>query len=248
MLRLLKKYIVDSQLFVSAMGTMLALYFWLQYDTVRVSTDLVAILFVTYLNGYLYTKYQNSKYYKKVIALNIFLGLISLYLLWYNEHIFFYKWCIIVGIGLLYNSFFLFKIIRRLPLVKVFYVGFTWALLNAWLVFSEMDWTIFGVSWLYITALVLPFDIRDRHEDEVVTFPKIIGVQNTKYLAYLLLFLALIVGIYHIKLYFSLSLFLSVLVSYIMIYFAEDERRDAYYSFGIELCVGLPFLFSILLN
>jgi hypothetical protein len=42
------------------------------------------------------------------------------------------------------------------------------------------------ITWLFISALVLPFDIRDMNSDDVVTFPILIGIQKTKFLAYLL--------------------------------------------------------------
>jgi 4-hydroxybenzoate polyprenyltransferase len=59
-----------------------------------------------------------------------------------------------------------------------------WALVNCWLTLPEFSIPIFLISFFFITALVLPFDIRDMKSDTVKTFPMMIGVQNTKYIAY----------------------------------------------------------------
>lgn len=245
-IKLLKKYLIDSQIFVALMGTFLAVFVMMEQNVFH--WEMIFVVFITYFNGYLYTKFQASRYFKKVIFGSVFLGILNLLLIVKNIEIDFYKWLIIVVLGLLYNSFFLTKIIRKVPLLKVFYVGLTWAFINAWLILPHFHFPIFIITWLYITALVLPFDIRDMKEDKIVTFPKIIGVQNTKYLAYFLIFLATICSIFYFNFDAVIAFYGSMMVSYIFIYFAENQREDVYFSFGVELCVGLPFLFFILLN
>ena len=42
---------------------------------------------------------------------------------------------------------------------------------------------------------------------------------------------------------FALCYFLSVVIGFILIYFAQPSRSDAYYSFGVETISGLPFCF-----
>ncbi|PZU18211.1 MAG: hypothetical protein DI622_10185, partial [Chryseobacterium sp.] len=99
-----------------------------------------------------------------------------------------------------------------------------------------------------ITALVLPFDIRDMKRDTVQTFPMLIGVQNTKYIAYLLIFMSNIIAILYLTPHYSIPFFLSGIISYIFIYFSENERNDAYFSFGVETCSALPFLFLLIME
>ncbi len=228
------------------MGTFLAIYFMLDQQVFQL--EMILVVFITYCNGYLYTKFQRSRYFKKVLFINIILGGLGLLLVFQNPEIKLFKWLIIIALGLFYNSFFLASFIRKIPLLKVFYVGFTWALLNGWFILPEMNWAIFFSSWLYITALVLPFDIRDMKKDNIVTFPKIIGVRNTKLLAYIFLFLALGISYFYANSPFFIAFLMSSAVSFILIYFADNQKKDAYFSFGIELCVGLPFLFFILLK
>lgn len=246
-LKVLKKTVIDSQIFVSLMGTFFAVFFMLEQNTFRFPS--VLLIFITYFSGYLYTKYQNTKYFHKIFLLNVITGIISAALIIFNHNeIRLVKWCIIVVLGLLYNSFFLETYIRKIPLLKVFYVGLVWALVNAWLTLPEFNFPIFFISFFFLTALVLPFDIRDMKSDTVQTFPKLIGVQNTKYLAYLFLFISTILSVFYLKITFATSFFYTSIFTFILIYFSESKRDDLYFSFGVETCSVLPFLFLIIME
>ena len=246
-LKLLKKSVIDSQLYVSLMGTVFAVFFMLEQNTFRFPS--VLLIFITYFSGYLYTKYQKTKYFYKILMLNFVTGIISACLIILNHNeIRLVKWFVIVVLGLLYNSFFLETYIRKIPLLKVFYVGLVWALVNSWLTLPEFNFPIFFISFFFVTALVLPFDIRDMKSDTVQTFPKLIGVQNTKYLAYIFIFIACILAIFHLKIQFAISFFLASIFTYILVYFSKNSNKDSYYSFWVETCSGLPFLFLILLE
>jgi len=246
-LKVLKKTVIDSQLYVSLMGTFFAVFFMLEQNTFRFPS--VLLIFITYFSGYLYTKYQNTKYFYKIFLLNVITGIISAALIIFNHNeIRLVKWSVIVVLGLLYNSFFLETYIRKIPLLKVFYVGLVWGLMNCWLTLPEFSLPIFLISFLFITALVLPFDIRDMKSDTVQTFPKLIGIQNTKYLAYVLVFVSAILSAFYLKTEFSTSFFLASIITFILIYFSESKRDDLYFSFGVETCSVLPFLFLIIME
>lgn len=241
-LNLAKKYLIDSQVYVSLMGTFLAGFFMLEQKIFRWPTLL--LIFITYFSGYLYTKYQyDKKKFLKILVFNCICGIISVILILKNHNEYrLLKWAIIVILGLLYNSFFLEKFIRKIPLLKIFYVGLTWALINSWLILPEFNLEIFFITWLFISALVLPFDIRDMESDEVVTFPILIGVQKTKFLAYALVFSSSLLGIFFLDLIFSLCFFLTTIITFLLIYFSENNNREAYFSFLVESCSGLPLL------
>ena len=246
-LKLLKKYVLDSQFFVSLMGTLFAVFFMLEEGFFLWPT--VFLIFITYFSGYLYTKYQHHKNFNKILIINTLSGIICAVLIFLNHNeIRLLKWLVIVILGLLYNSFFLEKFVRKIPLLKVFYVGLVWGLVNSWLILPEFNLEIFLISFLFITALVLPFDIRDMNDDDVVTFPKIIGVQNTKHLAYFLIFFSTLIAIYFLKSDFSNAFFLTSISTFALIYFSENSNSDNYFSFWVELCSGLPFLFLVLLK
>ncbi|MCE3074820.1 UbiA prenyltransferase family protein [Chryseobacterium gwangjuense] len=246
-LKILKKSVIDSQLYVSLMGTLFAVFFMEEQNTFRLPS--VILIFITYFSGYLYTKYQCTKHFFKILIVNGLAGITCAFLIYHNHNeIRLLKWFVIVILGLLYNSFFLDVYIRKIPFLKVFYVGLVWALVNCWLTLPEFSVPIFFISLFFITALVLPFDIRDMKRDTVQTFPMLVGVQNTKYIAYLLIFVSNILSILYLTPHYSIPFFLSSVISYIFIYFSENERSDAYFSFGVETCSALPFLFLLIME
>lgn len=243
-LNLAKKYIIDGQIYVSLMGTALAVFFMLEQNIFRWPT--VLLIFITYFSGYLYTKYQKHRLFPKILVFNLLCGIISAVLIFQNHNeIRLVKWLVIVLLGLMYNSTFLEIYIRKVPLLKVFYVGFTWALVNSWLILPEFHLGIFFVTLLFITALVLPFDIRDMHEDKVMTFPKLIGVQRTKVMAYWLVLVAAIISVLYLKTAFAMAFLLNSVITFFLIYFSTNSSRNTYFTFWIESCTGLPLLFYI---
>lgn len=246
-IKILKKTVIDSQIYVSLMGTLFAVFFMKEQNTFRFPT--ILLIFITYFSGYIYTKYQYTKYFFRILVLNAIAGIACAFLIIHNHNeVRLLKWFIIVVLGLLYNSFFLDVYIRKIPLLKVFYVGLVWALVNCWLTLPELSLPIFLISFFYITALVLPFDIRDMNSDTIKTFPMIIGIQNTKYIAYGLVFISSLIGIFYLKPLYALSFFLSSIITYIFIYFSENKRDDSYFSFGVETCSALPFLFLLIME
>ena len=230
------------------MGTAFAVFFMLEQNIIKLPT--IAFIFITYFSGYIYTKYQNSgKLFNKILIFNILSGIICAALIIYNHNENrLMKWVIIVILGLLYDSKFLKYFVRKIPLFKIFYVGLTWALINSWLILPEFNSNFFWISWLFITALVLPFDIRDMRSDDVITFPKLIGVQNTKYFAYILVFLSLIISIFYLEFHYSFAFLLTSGFTFLLIYFSENSNKDSYFSFWVELCSGLPLLFTVLMK
>ena len=246
-LKILKKTVIDSQIYVSVMGTLFAVFFMKEQNTFRFPT--VLLIFITYFSGYLYTKYQYTRHFLKILVLNAVAGIICAFLIIHNHNeIRLLKWFIIVVLGLLYNSFFLDVYIRKIPLLKVFYVGLVWALVNCWLTLPEFSFPIFFISFFFITALVLPFDIRDMNSDTVQTFPKLIGVQNTKYTAYILVFTSMLIAVFYLKPVYNAAFFLSGIITFILIYFSENKRDETYFSFWVETCSALPFLFLLIME
>jgi hypothetical protein len=245
-LKLLKKNVIESQILVSLMGTLFAVFFMVEQSLTKTPT--IILVFITYFSGYIYTKYQNTgKLFYKILIFNVIFGIMCAGLIIYNHNQNrLIKWLIIVVIGLLYDSSFLKYFVRKIPLFKVFYVGLTWALINSWLILPEFHSKIFWISWLFITALVLPFDIRDMKSDKVVTFPRLIGVQNTKNLAYFLVFVSINISSSNLEITAAIAFFVTGIFTFILIYFSENSNKDSYFYFWVELCSGFPFVFLIL--
>jgi len=248
MINLFKKYVINSQFYVSFMATLFTLFFMLENSIME--KGIAVLVFFTFLNGYLYTKYQaRKKEFVWVLIFNAitFLGCV-VYIFYHHHFEFFPKWIAIVVFGLLYNSSLLDFHVRRFPFVKIFYVALVWALTNAWMILPKFDGGIFFINFFFISALILPFDIRDMKSDKVVTFPNTFGVQKTKYFAYILAFLAGIISIYSLQPAFSLAFLLTILLTFVFIYFSEENRSDLYYSFGVETMDGIALVFLGLLS
>ncbi|MBS1549759.1 MAG: hypothetical protein JSS94_07840 [Bacteroidetes bacterium] len=246
-LKIIKKYIIDSQIYVSLMGSFLASFFMLEQNTFRFPSFF--LIFFTYFGGYIYTKYQYSKRMMQILFLCAIAGIICAVLIIQNHNIErLYKWMVICLLGLLYNSYFLKINVRKIPLFKIFYVGFIWGLMDAWLSLQEFHWSIFGVSFLFITALVLPFDIRDMKNETVLIFPNMIGVRNTKILAAILLIASGFIAYFYLQPIFALAFILSILCTLPFVFYSKNSLPDAYFSFGVESCSAFPLLFYVLLR
>lgn len=242
-LNVLKKICINSQIFVSLMGTFLAIFFMHEQNVFRLPT--AWLIFLTYFSGYLYTKYQDNQiFFFKILIFNSVCGIISAWLIYQNHNeIKLIKWLIIVVMGLLYNSKFLNKIVRNIPLFKIFYVGTVWALVNSWLIIPGFSTPIFWSSFLFVSALVLPFDIRDMQKDKIITFPQLIGVEKTKFLAYILLFASSVLLTFATNIMFAVSFFLAVVIAIVFVYFSQPYRKDFFFTIGVEMCTGLPLFF-----
>lgn len=246
----LKRWLIDSQFYVALMGTFFAVFFMLRENFFNWSV--ITLIFITYFCGYSYTEFQYSKKINRVLVLNAVAALICIVILFYekNEYLF-YRWLLICGLGILYDSVFLQKLnLRKIPFLKIFYVALVWALINGWLVSPTFYWGSFWITLLFITALLLPYDIRDMNRDRgrVVTFPLRFGILKTKMLAVVLLLLASgLMYHYFTEIYF-IAFALTLVITSILILFTKQNYRDFYFSFWLETCSGLPLIFVWLLN
>lgn len=248
MIKIFKKYVIDSQFYVSLVATMLATFFMLERS--QLDWGLVALVFFTYFNGYLYTKYQaNKKVLPIVLIFNAITFLLCIgYVFSLGQYWFLWRWLVIIFLGLLYNSSFLDFHIRSKPFLKVFYVGLVWGLTNAWLVLPDFNLDIFIINFFFISGLVLPFDIRDMDSDRILTFPRVFGVARTKEIAYILVFVAGVIAVHTLRLEFALAFLLTMAFTFILIYFSKPKRPDLFYSFGVETMDGVALLFFLLIH
>jgi 4-hydroxybenzoate polyprenyltransferase len=66
-----------------------------------------------------------------------------------------------------------------------------------------------------------PFDIRDVDTDSIVTFPQLIGIKKTKYLAYGMLISAAVLSIIYLKEQYAIAFVLTCFISMIFVFFTE---------------------------
>ena len=238
-INLLKKLFLKSQLYVSFCATLLGAFVLKEQDAYQI--PLLVILFLTFWNGYFFTVFHKKK---DAIFWNLVgFVIISFLIFKFLNFEFYSKWLIILFLGLLYNADFFNINIREFSLIKTFYVGFVWAMTLVWLPFENFHLAWFIIIFLFVSGITFPFEIRDLERDGFITLPKKIGIQNTKYLSYLFLFLSSVMAIKFLKLEFAISFFFTSIFAFILIYFSDKKREDIYYSFLMESLSLLPFFF-----
>ncbi|UGS24082.1 hypothetical protein [Flavobacterium channae] len=140
--------------------------------------------------------------------------------------------------------------------VKIYIVGITWVgvtvilpLVEAEIQFST-DVLLMAVQrFLLIFSMVLVFDIVDVKQDDIhlQTVPQKIGVELTKKLGYVLLFLLLILEFFYTNNHHFLPFFFKLLVCgtiAIFLFFANENRSRYYASFWVE---SVPILWWLVL-
>jgi 4-hydroxybenzoate polyprenyltransferase len=150
------------------------------------------------------------------------------------------------------------KLVRSIPYLKIFLISFTWAWVTVVFPLLLMDnrdaWLIFLLSierFLFIMAIDIPFDIRDYEQDarqSVNTLVHKIGVDGSKQLAIYLLVVSSLLSLIATYLgwvpsYYSIIHIGVYLLATYLVFFTKKERKDAYYSFGLD---GTMLLIGIL--
>ena len=243
-INLLKNILLKSQIYVSLCATLLGVFILQEQESYQ--NTLAFILFLTFWNGYFFTVYHKRKFAKIWNILGFVL--ISSILLKYFDLNFYLKWLIVLILGFLYNADFLNINLRQFSLVKTFYVGLIWALSLVWFPLKEMNWEWFFIIFFYTSAITFPFEIRDLKRDDFTTLPMKIGIQNTKYLSYLFLFISSVLAIKFLKLDYALAFSINAILAAILVYFSHQKRADWYYSFLMESLSVMPFLILVLLK
>jgi len=130
--------------------------------------------------------------------------------------------------------------LRDISFVKIFLIAIVWAYVTVLLPLLEfeiqLDTNSLGMLLeriLFIFLITLPFDLRDWEIDKlnnVMTIPAKIGVQNTIYLAFLVLviWLGLIWQIYPSC--FSIPLTISGLSTGVIIFYSPKQKHDYYFT------------------
>jgi len=147
------------------------------------------------------------------------------------------------------------KTLRNIAGVKIYVVGITWAIttvllpvIEEGLILSADVWVVFLQRFLFVVALVLPFDIRDLEMDakHLKTIPQKIGVKYTK-----LYGLFLLLGFFFLEFFkdelLEKNLIVMPLVFIITLLFIvlSTKRQSTFYSsFFVE---GIPVLWLGLL-
>lgn len=153
----------------------------------------------------------------------------------------------LITIALFYAVKMFSKSLRDIPFIKIILIAFSWAavtvLIPAYInneSSAEDTWTLFILNFIYIFALVIPFDIRDLDfdEPEKKTIPQIIGMKAAKYTAIILLFICGLLSFALLK--EAVFLVPVYMVSMIVLFQINDKKKELFYACGID---GLILLF-----
>jgi len=155
----------------------------------------------------------------------------------------------LIAIALFYAVKMFSKSLRDISFLKILLIAVSWAsvtvLIPAYINQNEFEqdiWVLFTLNFLYIFALVIPFDIRDLDFDEAdkKTIPQLMGVKPAKIMAALIIALCGVLSM--IFLANGVQLLPVYILSIIVMLLVNKKRKEFYYAFGID---GLILLFPV---
>ncbi|WP_240491730.1 hypothetical protein [Flavivirga aquatica] len=145
--------------------------------------------------------------------------------------------------------------LRSISGLKIYLIGLIWSGVTVFLPLINNDFVLDAnvlitsiQRFLFIMALMLPFEIRDLQYDSVKlsTIPQRIGIAKTKLIGVLLLLVFTFVQFLkkEMGLIYSIILFTTTLVTILLLLVSKKEQTKYYSSFIVE---GVPILWLILM-
>ena len=250
---------------------------------INVNYELLAFLFFSTVTGYNFVKYAEiaglhhrslAKSLKSIQIFSIFCGLAML-IAAFRMPLEVWVACGILGlITLLYAvPFFLpSKVdqdrkgnLRSISGVKIYIIGFVWAGVTVILPVLENKlvpywdvWIVCIQRFLFVIALMVPFEIRDMSYDltSLRTLPQVVGIKKAKIIGMIWLFLFVILEFLKDELSTSLLITHFIVIAVVMVCITLSRKRTSlksyFTSFWVEgiplLWLGLALLFNYLLG
>ena len=241
------------------------LYFDLPYNE-----NLDYFIFYATITGYNFIKYAGvAKFYhrsltKSMRLIQIFSFLSFCLLVYYGSNlsttvlIYFIPFAVLT---LVYVVPFLGgfqKNLRRVSYLKIFLVAFVWSGVTTVipLIVGEYQYEVniillFVQRMLFILVLILPFEIRDMEHDskDLKTIPQLMGIKNSKRLAYLLIAVFYVLSIENFSINFLKESDLLISILLILIIYITKKNQSKYFaSFWVESVPVYWILISLILN
>lgn len=139
-----------------------------------------------------------------------------------------------VKIGLLVL---IYPFIRKFGFIKMVFVSFCLTLITVYIPMlpSNSNSIYLLQRFLIIFCLLIPLEIIDIESDSktIQTLPKIIGINNLKFLGYFLLIVFCILNICFLKLNVAIDIVVAF-VTATFIFFSKENRSKYYTSFWVE--------------
>ena len=247
-------FYLDSSIHVSLAVLAFTLATFFEYN-LPIEKPMLGFIFFGTITGYNFVKYAGiAGLHHRSLAKN--LKLMQLFSLLRFGFFLFYLFQVsrpviitsaILGImTLLYVvPFFKNKNLRSFNGLKIFIVALVWAgvtVLLPWVHFeadfSKDIWISFLQRFLWVLVLIIPFEIRDMVYDSnsLGTLPQKFGIRITKKIGYFfLLLMAVIEGFKdEITLSFSLSFFVMLILTGILVRLSKKNQSSYYSAFWVE--------------
>ncbi|GGK83733.1 UbiA family prenyltransferase [Rufibacter glacialis] len=149
--------------------------------------------------------------------------------------------------------------LRDIPFLKVFLIAYVWSAITVQLPLMEVDRDLFSSDnlilflrrFLFLFSLTLVFDIRDIYKDKLtntVTFPTHWGVQNTKKLALVALFIYALLLPAGTEPFMRVALALAGLGAAAVVWKAHEYRSQYYFLMLADGMMLVQFLLVWLLT
>jgi 4-hydroxybenzoate polyprenyltransferase len=158
------------------------------------------------------------------------------------------------------SFFYVFKIknysLRDLPVMKILLIGAVWSASCFLIPYFEMEssfsFSIFNLAIaaaLYIIAITIPFDIRDVDVDEKskYTIPQLLGDFASRIFSVVILALSCWLFIQS-QVQLNLGFWIGVGMTAILLIFASKNRKELYFSLGVDGLLVILGLGTYLLN
>lgn len=267
--KLFKFYLNSSvhvALSVFALSWVTLMKFALPYDE-----NVLYFMFFASITGYNFVKYFGlAKFHRRALAswlsvIQLFSMFCFVLMCYFAFKLEFNTMIIIMGLGavtflyaipFLPKRFFVDKHhnLRSISGLKVYLIGLVWAgvtvllpLINEHYEFNDEVFLTFIQRFIFIIALMLPFELRDLKYDSLKlgTIPQRIGIIRTKILGVLLALLFLFLEFFKTNLvgHYILIQLIVTLVLILFILFSRETQSDVYTSFWVE---GIPLIWLAL--
>lgn len=261
MQKILVKFLVDTNLWVSICFASFVLFF--QLGLYQLNWPVIGIAFFGTLAIYNFTRIgssltsvQSKNNFAEHFTLTI-IGLLGTFICLLVRGFNFETFIYLANLGLLsflYSLPFTTFGLRTVPVLKLFLIALVWTGSSLGLLLVVHDQVIqyekllFSV-FLFIVGITIPFDIRDEKDDEeeLRTIPQLIGIANSKVLAIISLIASALLFYLEFQTFNALviSWIATIFISILFVLFATSKRSHFYYAFWVESCSLLPLLFFL---
>lgn len=199
-------------------------------------------------------------YYRHVTLSCIIIALVCFLLLIFNY--FNSEWWIWVLLGL-FSLIYLVPVIknrirlRDLPYLKIWAISFTWPLITVALpalydlTFDDQLMYMYGERFLFFLLITLPFDVRDRYEDELLGVKTFASRFNKSYLIFfgivLFISISLTIWLAPFATVYAVSLQTMALLALLLLFLSNEKRPLWYFSFVVDGLMPLRIIIFCLL-